>query len=468
MYIFISYSSKNTDEATNICNMLENAGQSCFLAYRDIVGGSVYAEELVNAIEKSDVVLLLLSEGSNNSPHILREVERSCSKNIPIVVYKLEDVVLTKSLEYFLMTHQWVTKEEGDERLIGVFKNLEKRKSGSIKDTSAPDTTAGVPVKTKKENRFKVNKALCFGIVAAVLVLIAAVVLTKTLSNRKTTVADDNTVKTEQAASSDISESVRAMKPGDIITIGSYRGEPIEWVALHRNDDGSTILISKDILSLKMFDAPESGEFGTCVDESLLNGEDALTGTYWTGDIAEKYGDEALIEAYGNNDWSVSDIRCWLNADRNMVSYDDDTDGDTSGSEKNLFYNDEKGFLKNFTDEEKNSFTEYTYVYENSLTGAKTELSDRVFLLSEDELEWFFAGDISPLAEVSEGALEDDVEKMYENYNRNGCFSWWLRDGSKETACMNRCVNSSRDELVFEYLSGYYGYGGIRPCICIK
>ena len=83
MYIFISYSSKNTDEATNICNMLENAGQSCFLAYRDIVGGSVYAEELVNAIEKSDVVLLLLSEGSNNSPHVLREVERSCSKTSP-------------------------------------------------------------------------------------------------------------------------------------------------------------------------------------------------------------------------------------------------------------------------------------------------------------------------------------------------------------------------------------------------
>ena len=491
MYIFISYSSKNTEEATNICKKLEESGHNCFLAYRDIVGGSVYAEELVNAIEKSDVVLLLLSEGSNNSPHVLREVERSCSKNIPIVVYKLEDVVLTKSLEYFLMTHQWVTKEDGDERLIGVFNNLEKRRSEQKNDKSGEDKS--LPGNSDKKNklmtktnesddeddtpdghernkkgRSKINKVLCFLIVLGVLLIAFIVVLSKNISEKRKINPDDKNNREEQDVSSSIIETVHNMQPGDCITIGSYRGKPIEWVALHKNEDGSIILISKDILCLKMFDAPESGEFGTCTDASLLNDEEPLDRTYWTDNKIEKYGAEALIEAYGNNDWSVSDLRCWLNADKNLVSYEEGTSGYNAQNEKAPSYSDEKGFLKNFTDEEKNALSEYTYTYENSITKEKTTLSDKVFLLSEQELEWFFEEDISPLAKVADGALEDDYEGMYANYNNNGYYYWWLRDGSKEAACMNRCAFNSMDEPVFEYLSSYYGYGGIRPCICIK
>ena len=651
MYIFISYSSKNTDEATNICKKMEKAGQECFLAYRDIAGGSVYAEELVNAIDKSDAVLLLLSEGSNSSPHVLREVERSCSKNIPIIVYKMEDVVLTKSLEYFLMTHQWVTKDDDDERLIGVFRNLEKRQKETkstvpVNETaSAEEAHAQSAITDGKENtdgeddepepivpygkdRFIITrKALYISAIIGALLLASIVVLVITLSNSGTNqpgealnrnmVADENqndgkslsgadesreiagtyvledtkkasdsektdekelsvgknsdeniesdnkenkaegvtegkdsleengtvkdndgagvkddsvgkdnnltegvtegknsseengTVKdndgagvkddltgrdtgaekiqkegkdsseekentsdnkenSEEEVTSEISKTVQKMQPGDCITIGSYREKPIEWVALHKNDDGSTILISKDILCLKMFDAPESGEFGTCTDQSLLNGEAALEKAYWTGSKAEKYGSEALIEAYGNNDWSVSNIRCWLNADKNLVHYEDMAPGNISMGEKWPFYNDEKGFLKNFTDEEKSALAEYSYTYVNSITGEKKKLSDKVFLLSEKELDWFFSGDISPLAKVFETAVAEDYEKMYENYNNNGYYFWWLRDGSKKAACMNRYVSNNLDELVFEYLSSYYGYGGVRPCICIK
>ena len=59
------------------------------------------------------MMLLLLSECANGSPHVLREVERAVSKNKSIIVYKLEEVKLSKSLEYFLMTHQWLNLEPG-------------------------------------------------------------------------------------------------------------------------------------------------------------------------------------------------------------------------------------------------------------------------------------------------------------------------------------------------------------------
>ena len=95
MYIFLSHSSQNADTALSICRTLESNNYKCFLAPRDIRSGYEYAAEIINGIDKSDVLLLVLSKESNTSPHVLREIERAVSKSIPIIVYKLEDVKLT-------------------------------------------------------------------------------------------------------------------------------------------------------------------------------------------------------------------------------------------------------------------------------------------------------------------------------------------------------------------------------------
>ena len=107
MQIFISHASQNAAEASAVCRLLEERGTRCFIAPRDIRTGKEYAEEIVNGLDGSAAVLLLMSEAANRSPHVLREVERAVSKSIPILVYKLEEVALSKSMEYFLMTHQW-------------------------------------------------------------------------------------------------------------------------------------------------------------------------------------------------------------------------------------------------------------------------------------------------------------------------------------------------------------------------
>ena len=102
MQIFISHSSRNAAEASAICRLLEESGTRCFIAPRDIRTGKEYAEEIVNGLDGSAAVILLMSEAANHSPHVLREVERAVSKSIPILVYKLEEVALSKSMEYFL------------------------------------------------------------------------------------------------------------------------------------------------------------------------------------------------------------------------------------------------------------------------------------------------------------------------------------------------------------------------------
>lgn len=106
--IFISHSSANAEIAKKLCEYLEEREKKCFIAPRDIRLGHEYAEEILGGIDNSYAMVLMLSKESNISPHVLREVERAVSKNIPIIVYRIENVQLSKSLEYFLMTHQWM------------------------------------------------------------------------------------------------------------------------------------------------------------------------------------------------------------------------------------------------------------------------------------------------------------------------------------------------------------------------
>ncbi|MDE6420626.1 MAG: toll/interleukin-1 receptor domain-containing protein, partial [Lachnospiraceae bacterium] len=111
MQIFLSHSSKDAAIAEQICEQLEKNGIRCFIAPRNIRPGKEYAEEIINGIDESAAVVLLMSGNANSSPHVLREVEHAVSGGTPILVYKIEDVALSKSMEYFLMTHQWVSSK---------------------------------------------------------------------------------------------------------------------------------------------------------------------------------------------------------------------------------------------------------------------------------------------------------------------------------------------------------------------
>lgn len=106
--VFISYSSINNDVASNICGYLEQNGVDCWMAPRNITPSAEYAEQLVEAIESSRLIVLILSEKSINSPQVSREVERAVSKRIPILPFRIEDVPLSKSMEYFISSHHWL------------------------------------------------------------------------------------------------------------------------------------------------------------------------------------------------------------------------------------------------------------------------------------------------------------------------------------------------------------------------
>ena len=106
--VFICYASPDKAIADAVCATLEANRIRCWVAPRDVLPGMGYAEALIEAISESRMMLLVFSSSSNNSPQVLREVERATSKGIPILPFRIQDVPLSRSMEYFISTHHWL------------------------------------------------------------------------------------------------------------------------------------------------------------------------------------------------------------------------------------------------------------------------------------------------------------------------------------------------------------------------
>ncbi len=106
--VFLSYASVNHLIATTVCVTLESNKIGCWMAPRDILPGKDFAEAIIDGIENCQVFVLILSANSAASPHVLREVNKAAGKGIPILSFIIEEVTLSKSLEYYLSTDHWL------------------------------------------------------------------------------------------------------------------------------------------------------------------------------------------------------------------------------------------------------------------------------------------------------------------------------------------------------------------------
>lgn len=105
---FISYSSADKNIADNLCNKLENSGISVWYAPRDVIGP--YAESIVNAIDKSTYFIVILSQNSITSEHVLNEIDLAFQRlpdNIKFKPLKIDNSVFTPSFRYYLSRQHW-------------------------------------------------------------------------------------------------------------------------------------------------------------------------------------------------------------------------------------------------------------------------------------------------------------------------------------------------------------------------
>lgn len=447
MQIFISHSSQNADAAVSICKILEQNGTKCFIAPRDIRSGREYAEELVDGIDHSSALILLMSKDANESPHVLREVERAVSKSIPILVYKLEEVTLSKSMEYYLMTHQWISPRS-DENYSDILRFVEDLKQGigtEDKDIrhAKPDSCDRAPGQAAfraSDKHFQKRLRL---------VLFAAFILCSVLGIFLLFI-NNNSYQTSDVAL------------GDTVSFGSYNGEPIQWRVLKLSSDGKqAVLISTNVLTMKAYDAAEGGKY------NWYNSVD-----YWSRESEADTDLSLQILVRGSNDWSVSNIRTWLNSAEEVVDYADQAPIAPAMAERKNGYQNEAGFLCGFTDDELAAIVETEHATKsNPLFDADTiTTTDRVYLLSLEELQWFDDAGMTKLALPTQAAVKQDESRWYlldyNDFNIEEC-SWWLREPVEGTSSKCYLVgNGYTEELLRQENAGLEGFG-IRPALTV-
>lgn len=107
-YVFISYSTKESDSANLVHSYLEGNGINCWIASHNIEGGESFAVQIVDAIGDCSAFILMASENSNNSPHVSNELSLALSARKKIIPFRLNDFIPSKSSQYFLQQAQWI------------------------------------------------------------------------------------------------------------------------------------------------------------------------------------------------------------------------------------------------------------------------------------------------------------------------------------------------------------------------
>lgn len=448
--IFISYSSKDIEAASQICSYLESRGMNCFIAPRNILPGTEYGEAIINAIEKSDMLLLVCTATAIDSQHVLREVERAVSKRIPLLTLKLDKSELNKSLEYFLLTNQFLYAEDGVEKHLEELYNVML----NYNNTSSTLKTEQITPRVNTNKNKSILRPLLAVIVAVVLIIgiITGIMLSRDKDDSEATGTSLRSVN---------------VKTGDYISFGSFGfngntdAQKILWVVVNVDENGNAILLSDQILTICPYDTAESGNFD----------KNAAGDSYDRNNI-DTNTPEQMIEFRGNSDWESSTIRTWLNSDASLVTYEGAAPADDGSDEHCNGYDTSPGFLNLFTDTEKQALVEYNTVTEsNALTDKNQKTTtDRVFLLSEGELYNYVIGNsISPFTKVTQNAIDNDSSSWYKSFSDSGCDSyiWALRTPVSENSYQVKTVGVNNKKEVTEYYAGASGLG-IRPAIQIS
>jgi hypothetical protein len=106
--VFVSYSSKDKPTADAVCAVLESHGVRCWVAPRDILPGQDWGGSIIKAINGARAMVLVFSTNANTSNQIKREVERAVNKGIPVIPLRIEDVLPSETLEFFISTPHWL------------------------------------------------------------------------------------------------------------------------------------------------------------------------------------------------------------------------------------------------------------------------------------------------------------------------------------------------------------------------
>lgn len=166
--VFISYATSDKPVADAVCATLESRGIRCWIAPRDVLPGTDWGGSIVRAVSGSRAMVLVFSSHANASAQVKREVNLAIDKNIPIMPFRIENVMPSDSLEYYLDVTHWL-----DALTPPLEQHLEKLSDDVARLIS--NGTPEPPPPPPKPKPKPVNKALIAAAIVGVLALAAVV-----------------------------------------------------------------------------------------------------------------------------------------------------------------------------------------------------------------------------------------------------------------------------------------------------
>ena len=150
--MFISHSSKHSKLADAVTAELESNGIPCWISSRDIRPGDPnYGLAILEGLSVCQAVVLLLTEASNRSQHVMKEAERAVSKNIPILIVRFQPVKVSKDLEYYVSSAQFLDATEPPTSQH--FPVIRKSVRDMLASTTRTRSVASRPINGKTQQR---------------------------------------------------------------------------------------------------------------------------------------------------------------------------------------------------------------------------------------------------------------------------------------------------------------------------
>ena len=106
--VFISYSSKNTTEAQDICHELEKNGIKCWMAPRDIIPGKDFGDLIDDAILSCRIFVLVYSANSLSSQWCKGELNIAFTERKTIIPYRIDSAPLKGAMRVILNHTHWI------------------------------------------------------------------------------------------------------------------------------------------------------------------------------------------------------------------------------------------------------------------------------------------------------------------------------------------------------------------------
>ncbi len=127
--VFISYASRDRERVMPLADRLQAAGASVWIDQRGIDPASLWFQEIVEAIDRCTILLLIASPASFASDNVVKELALAAARKKPILPLFLEPVAVPPTVEYLIagIQHLELFRGRDDENFARLLAVLEQR-----------------------------------------------------------------------------------------------------------------------------------------------------------------------------------------------------------------------------------------------------------------------------------------------------------------------------------------------------